>query len=62
MKGGMGSGRGRKERVGWLVWEGLGEETPEGLLDLTPKENMSSIFHNCAVAVRKMMFVLFLSK
>lgn len=62
MKGGMGSGCGRKERVGWLVLEGLGEETPEDLLDLTPKENMNSIFHNSAVAVRKMIFVSFLSK
>ena len=58
----MGSGCGRKERVGWLVLEGLGEETPEDLLDLTPKENTNNVFHNSALAVKKMTFVSFRSK
>lgn len=32
---------GKRLRVGWPVLEALGEETPEDLLDLTPKENMT---------------------
>lgn len=56
------SGCGRKKRVGWLVLERLGEEVPQDLLDLTPKENMNSIFHNSALAVKKMKFVSFLGK
>ena len=42
--------------------EGLGEETPEDLLDLTPKENTNNVFHNSALAVKKMTFVSFRSK
>lgn len=34
----------------------------EDLLDLTPKENMNNVFHNSALAVKKMKFVSFVSK
>jgi len=58
----LGNGCGRKERVGWLVLEGLREEAPENLLGLTPKESMNEVFHNSALAVKKMKFASFLSK
>lgn len=45
-------------RIEWLVLEGLEEEAPEHLLDLTPKETMN-VCHDCASAIQKLKFVSF---